>query len=53
MIESDRKSDLKSQYRIESVLGRDRIEPARIFTLLENILKIELINSALTQGHLR
>ena len=34
--------------RIGSVLGRDRFGPARIFTMLEYILKIELINSALT-----
>ena len=38
----------KSQDRIGSVLGRDRFGPARIFTMLEYILKIELINSALT-----
>jgi hypothetical protein len=37
MIGSDRKPDLKSQYRIGSVLGRDPIGPARIFPLLEYI----------------
>jgi hypothetical protein len=47
-IGSVRKPDLKSQDRIGSVLGRDRFGPARIFTMLEYILKIELINSALT-----
>ena len=47
-IGSVRKPDLKSQDRIGSVLGRDRFGPARIFTILEYILKIELINSALT-----
>ena len=45
---SVRKPDLKSQDRIGSVLGRDRFGHARIFTLLEYILKIELIISALT-----